>query len=264
MYFQEKRIGFSDIGPDYKIKLSKILDLYQNVTISQSEEQGIGVKYLKDRGAAWLLSSWQVVVERYPELDEQVLVGTAPYQFKGVLGMRNFVLKTKEGEVLSYANSMWSYVDINNMRLTRIPPDVAAMYKCEEPLEMDYAPRRIALPWEEKAENKPASERDNKGDTKDMPVQKVLEPIYATYYNIDSNNHVNNAQYIAMAEDIVPEGRRARQVRAEYRTSAVCGATLVPHLYDDREAGVHTLSLANEEDAPYVIVEFKDYDKTGN
>ena len=32
-------------------------------------------------------------------LGEKVRVGTAPYEFKGVMGMRNFVLETPDGEL---------------------------------------------------------------------------------------------------------------------------------------------------------------------
>ena len=49
-----------------------------------------------------MLSAWQICVNRYPHLSERIVIGTAPYDFKGFIGYRNFVMKTKEGEVLSY------------------------------------------------------------------------------------------------------------------------------------------------------------------
>jgi len=236
LYYNNRRVGFSEVGPDFKAKLTSILDYYQDICIAQSEELGIGAKALTNRGIGWVLSSWQVVVNRYPELYEEVIVGTAPYDFKGFLGSRNFILKTPDGEILSVANSIWSFIDIEKLTLTRIPEDVMGAYEKADKLEMDYAPRKIKLP-----------EGMSKG-----------EPIAAMYHNLDSNNHVNNAQYISMAEDVVPAGRRTRQMRAEYRASAHHGDLLIPYIHTTEDGSITTVSLANEEGSPYAIVEFSE------
>ena len=52
----------------------------------------------------------QIVVKRYPKMGESIISTTAPYGFKGFLGMRNFTLKTEEGESLSWANSIWTNI----------------------------------------------------------------------------------------------------------------------------------------------------------
>ena len=234
MHYIDKFVDFSEVRPDARIKLTKILDYYQDVVIRESASTSVGAKALRDRGICWVLSSWQVVVNRYPMMDEKVLVGTAPYEFKGFMGSRNFMMKTEEGEILSYANSLWSLVDIENMTLLRIPQDIIEAYVLEEKLDMEYAPRKIKLP--------------------DQMLQG--DPIIAAYHHIDINNHVNNAQYVAMAEDLAPEGRSARQVRVEYRASAQYGDAITPYTYADKENGIYTVSLANGEAKPYAIVEF--------
>lgn len=235
MYFEEQRVNFSDAGPDYKLKLTKMLDFFQDTCIAQSEQTSFGSKGLREMGYIWVLSSWQVVIERYPELNEKLLVGTGPYDFKGFMGSRNFCLKTEAGEVLAYANSIWSFIDIEKQTLARIPKEVEASYKLIEKLDMDYAPRKIALP-----------EGMSAGD-----------PIKVEYHHLDPNDHVNNAQYVAIAEDLVPEGRRCKQVRVEYRVSAHSDNVLYPYTHYDEETGIHVVSLADENQKPYVIVEFK-------
>lgn len=234
MYYNSRRVSFSDVGPDYEAKLTSILDYFQDVCIAQAEDAGVGAKALTDRGIGWVLSSWQVVVNRYPMLHEEIIAGTAPYEFKGFIGSRNFVLKTPEGEILAYANSIWSFIDIEKKMLTRIPQDVVDAYEKDEKLDMEYAPRKIKLPQ----------------------LMSKSEPFCAMYHNLDSNDHVNNAQYISMAEDLVPEGRRARQMRAEYRASARLGSIIVPFVSTSEDGNIITVSLANEEGEPYAIVEF--------
>lgn len=236
MFCVDKYVGFSDIAPDYGAKITKLIDYFQDTCIRQSEalNAGVGVKDLREKGMCWVLSSWQIVIDRYPTLDEHIMVCTAPYQFKGVMGSRNFWIQTESGETIVRANSIWSFVDIENMMLTKVPQYVADAYEPAEPIEMDYAPRKIKVPEE----------------------LTPLEPVKINYHNLDVNNHVNNAQYIALAEDAIPEGRRSKQIRAEYRNSAKAGDVIFPYINRDENGKLVTVVLADEEKKPYVIVEF--------
>ena len=234
MFYINKTVAFSEVGPDSKIKITDLTDYFQDVCTFQSDKLGVGMDPLKERGFGWVASSWQIVVSRYPRLGEKVRVGTAPYEFKGVMGMRNFVLETEDGERMAVANSIWSFVDIANMTLARIPADIAGAYDPEEKIDMDYAPRKIKIPEELAA----------------------LTPIEVKYHNLDSNDHVNNAQYISMAEDLAEAGRRARQIRVEYRASARRGDIIMPYVNENYTDGIITVVLSDQDMNPYVLVEF--------
>ena len=39
-------------------------------------------------------------------------------------------------------------------------------------------------------------------------------------HHLDTNHHVNNCQYICMAEDFLPEDFKVYQMRAEYKMQA--------------------------------------------
>ena len=60
--------------------------------------------------------------------------------------MRNFTLKTEDGELLSYANSIWTNIDTETGLPARLTDEDIRGYELDEKLEMDYAPRKIALP----------------------------------------------------------------------------------------------------------------------
>lgn len=53
---------------------------------------------LKARNRAWVLSSWQVVVDEYAKMGTEIKIMTVPYEFKGFMGMRNFVIEDTEGK----------------------------------------------------------------------------------------------------------------------------------------------------------------------
>ena len=110
-YSFEGRIRFSEIDHTKQITLPGIVNYFQDCSIFQSEDMGLGISYLKEQKRAWVLSSWQVVVERYPRLGEKIKVSTWATGFKGMFGERNFCMEDEDGVNVAYANSLWVYMD---------------------------------------------------------------------------------------------------------------------------------------------------------
>jgi medium-chain acyl-[acyl-carrier-protein] hydrolase len=72
---------------------------------------------------------------------------------------------------------------------------------------------------------------------------------------IDTNQHMNNAQYIRTALEYVPETFHIRQVRVEYKKAAVLHDQLHPFVYMDEQ--IIKILLGDQEAHPYAVVEFK-------
>lgn len=192
----------------------------------------MGVDYLKERHLVWVLSSWQIVVERYPGLCECVKIGTSPYEFRRFLGSRNFVMITESGEYLARANSLWSLLNTDTFKPADPPEEMLQKYTLFPRLEMDYAPRRITVP--------------EGGDNREAIVVKK--------HHLDTNNHVNNGQFVDMAMDFLPPDFAIKQMRAEYKKQALLDDVLRPYVAE--ENGRFVISLNDEADKPYAIVEF--------
>ena len=106
-------------------------------------------------------------------------------------------------------------------------------YKELEPqLEMNYKDRRIILP---------------KSDG------EVLEPIRVLRADIDYNKHVNNANYVRMAMELLPEDYVVSGLRVEYRVAAKLGEMLVPTIYKNDNVIIVSLSIGEDVSA---IIEF--------
>lgn len=238
MYYSfSGKIRYSETDSEGRLTLSSLLNYFQDCSTFQSEMLGVGVKYMKKNGMVWVLSSWQIVVERYPELCEEVQIGTMPYDFKGFLGSRNFFMKDEKGEYLAKANSLWSLLSTETMRPVAPPAGMLERYGKEPRLDMDYASRKIAVPG---------------GGMQG-------EPIVVKKHHLDTNHHVNNGQYVNMAMDCLPEGFGAeggiRQLRAEYKMQAFLNDVLYPYIV--RAEDTVTVSLRNGEGKPFVNVEFR-------
>ena len=232
MYSFTSNIRFSEVDSSKRLTLTSLINYFQDCTIFHSESLHAGFEYLEPQHKAWVLSSWQVIIHRLPTFGEKVFVGTWPYNFSSLSGDRNFVLQNEAGENLVVANSFWVFTDTQTGRPSRLDPDYVKLYPMESPLTMEYAPRKIALPeaYSEEA------------------------PFLVTKHHLDTNHHVNNAQYIRMAEDFLPPSFEVSEFRAEYKKSAKLQDEIHPLV--SVSENTCTIVLADAEHKPYTTVQF--------
>ena len=143
MYKINAKVRYSECGEDGNMKLASIINHFQDASSEHSESLGVGMDYLKAKKRAWILNSWQIVIERYPKVYEEIEVTTWPTGFRGVFGPRNFCMKTKDGEMLAYANTLWVYMDVERGMPTKPSEEEKEIYGVEPPLEMEYVSRKI-------------------------------------------------------------------------------------------------------------------------
>ena len=93
MYSFNERIRYSELGENGELSLVGLLNLFQDCSTFQSEDLGLGIKYLQGKKEAWWVNSWQIDISRLPGLAQKVEVGTFAYNFKSFYGYRNFFLK---------------------------------------------------------------------------------------------------------------------------------------------------------------------------
>ena len=209
MYRFDSRVSYSETDEQGRLSLTGILNYLQDCSTFQSEDLGIGIEYLNAHNRAWWVTSWQIVIDRAPVLGERIVISTWPYDFKGIYGYRNFAIQDLEGRYLVKANSIWFFYDTKNQRPVRAArEDVEGYGKPEERLDMKYAPRRISLPEE-------------------YEEQKA---IVVARHHLDTNHHVNNARYVEIARELLPEDTAVREIRVEYKKAAVLGDCIVPRV----------------------------------
>lgn len=233
IYEFDSRVRYSEIDHRGTMTLPALINYFQDSSTFHSEELGLGMGRLKVEKKAWVLSYWQVIVERYPKFGEEITVGTFATEFKGLYGNRNFYMKDSSGTRTACANSIWVFMDLEKGRPARPTAEHIDPYGTCQPLDMPYEGRKIALP--ERSE-----------DEEPFPVRK---------YHIDTNEHVNNCQYVQMALEMVPGDIRVRQLRVDYKKSAVLGDMIYPKLTAEQERTV--VELCDADGKPYAIVEFK-------
>lgn len=232
MYEFKSRVRYSEVGADGALTLNSVVNYFQDCTIFHSESVGLGMEHFDKHHQAWLLSAWQVVVEEYPKLGTDLTIATWSYGSKGFYGYRNFLMRGRQDEIYAYASSTWIFIDTLTGRPIRLTDEQMAGYPTEEPYPMDYAKRKIILP-----------------ETLEFREAISIQP-----HQIDTNQHVNNNEYIKMALESLDTSRKVREMRAEYKQAAVLGDNIYIGTGNREEWSV--VSLCNEEKKPYANVEF--------
>lgn len=233
MYTFDSRIRFSETDSEGKLTMASLINYFQDCSTFHSEDVGLGISYLKRNALVWVLSSWQIVVERYPNLGENVTIGTQPYDMKGFLGYRNFWMQDQSGRYLAKANTLWSLLNTETGKPGSIPQGMAEGYGIGEKLDMDYAPRKIVFPKD--------------GVNRDAIIVKK--------HHIDTNHHVNNQQFVDMAMSFLPDDFIVTQLRAEYKRQAFLDDILMPCVAE--EDGKVVVSMTDPAGMTYVVVEFQ-------
>ena len=208
MYTFDSRIRYSETDETGALSLLGVINYLQDCSTFQSEDIGLGVEYLEEKKRAWLLSSWRIVIDRYPVLGERIKIGTWATSSKGIYGYRDFVIMDLVGNYLVRAESIWFFCDTEKMVPVRVMPEDVAAYGNEEALDLGKAPRKILIPEE---------------------YEEGI-PVTIAAHHLDTNHHVNNAQYVDIAREAVPCTKMVKGIRADYKKAAVLGEVLVPRV----------------------------------
>ena len=265
MYTFQSRIRFSECDQNARLTPEALLNYFQDCSTFQSEDGQIGVDYLKEHHTAWVVSFWQIVMEKMPKLGENVTIATLPYELAGAIGKRNYYMEDEKKNRLAVANSIWCYLDLEKGFPIRVPEEMYGVYQLDTPLDMDRCPRKLKFPGTVKmgmTETKNAdvntTERNaakmNREEKKKSDV-KTADPVVIGLEHLDTNRHVNNGQYVRMALSIAEnEGmKNIREIRAEFLKQAVWGDTIYP-VYTENEGGFF-VSLNSEAGKPYTVVQ---------
>ena len=130
------------------------------------------------------------------------------------------------------ADSSWAYIDVKTGHPVKASEEERAAYPVEEKLDMKLLGRRIRIPEE----------------------RQEMGGFTFRQYHLDSNHHVNNAQYIRLSQEYIPADFQVQRLRAEYKRQAVLGDQIFPMVSKTEDS--YVVALCNEEKEPYAVVEF--------
>ncbi|MBR4719533.1 MAG: hypothetical protein IKP31_04730 [Lachnospiraceae bacterium] len=265
MYEFDSRVRYSELAEDKKLSLVSVINYFQDCCTFEAEEREVGLEYHDINHTAWMLINWHIKINRRPEFNENIRVKTWAIGFRHFLGERNFTIKNDEGELLVCAYSKWAYVNtLAGVPEKGIPKEEVDAYGAAEPLRADFRKDKIKLPEE----------------------MTSVELITVTAGNLDTNHHVNNAEYVGLAlsavssylnsvyknesfsgdvadnssekisadRDAEVSLSRVSEIRVEYKLQSVLGDVIYPFV-SVKDDNIYVV-LRNADGNPKLIAEF--------
>ena len=232
MYSLKYKVTTSTCDSEGRLKLYSALQMMQDCSEMWIDSEPGVKQYFAQQNMAQLLATRQVEIVRTPEYKEELTVTSTVYGMKPMFGFRNTFIYDAEGRPCYKTWSMGAFVDRQTGKLKRVDEATIASMTLEPQLEMNYKDRRIMLP---KTDGQP------------------LEPVKVLRADIDYNRHMNNANYVRVAMELLPEDFTVRGLRVEYRVAAKLGDVLIPTLYQVEGGKILSLSIGDDVSA---IVEF--------
>lgn len=214
MYSITSKVRYSECNLNSVLTIPALINYFQDCSTFHTESIGHGIEHCANNHFAWFVAAWQIEITRMPRFCESIEVSTYSYAGRPTMAHRNFVLSSTEGETLVQADSLWFPFDTQKGRPVRIPESENVLMVDELAVSLPPTRRKLKLVGEGREQ----------------------ASILVTEHHLDTNRHVNNGQYIAMANDIIlamDNAFKVGKLYVQYKNAAKLGDTIVPFLYEE-------------------------------
>lgn len=226
MYSFDARVRYSECDEKGRLGLVPMMNYLQDCSTFHCEEHGGGIRALGEQGFGWILAAWSIEIDRLPEFGEKIEVSTWCYEMKSLHALRNFRIQDEGGRPIVRADSQWLLYSLSENKVVRIPE--SQRFYLEDTPRLDMPPMQRKI--------RPEGEGTE------------ASPVLVSEQQLDTNRHVNNAQYVLMAVDALSElglGGNPARLAVQYRGMARLGDTVVPVVHARKDGAVVELKGAD-------------------
>ncbi|MGO2082823.1 acyl-[acyl-carrier-protein] thioesterase [Vagococcus sp.] len=180
-YSEKHIIPFYECDVTKRITLPSLLKLVVATSTSQSEVLGVSEKKVAEFGLGWIITHYEIDINRLPEQGETITIKTEAESYNKFFCYRNFWILDENGEELVYMQSVFALMDTQKRKITSVKKEIIAPFASEKI-------KTIKRPA-------PQAEFKESAATKNYVVR---------YFDLDANQHVNNAIYFIWLFDVLP------------------------------------------------------------
>jgi acyl-ACP thioesterase len=233
MFEIKRELGRSSVGVDSALSLDTMVDILQDCSIFHVDSMKHQKEYMQKNYIEIFYASRQVDIIRLPIYGESITAKTWIFESKRPYACRNTIILDKEEKVCIASFSIGAFVDTRTGKAVLMPKEFITKIPTEQKYPMQYLDRKIILPDIEPAEK---------------------EPIVVLKAYLDFNKHVNNAKYITIAQEYLPDESSCSRMRVEYKMPAKSKDIMIPQIYQIQNAVI--VDLCSIEGNSYATVEF--------
>lgn len=210
MYYQDYYIHTYEVDKDKRLKLSALLNYFQDAMVHNADSFGAGTDFYQSIGLLWVLIDYEIDIIELPLGKTTVTCGTLPYSFKRFFAFRKWEMRNKDNKLIAKAKGKFVLMDVNTKEIVAPKKDIISMFKYS--LEEAYA-----IPFS-----------NNKKLTSEV-VYNNRDTVKTSY--IDINVHMNNVYYMIVAHNNIPhellDEYFIQKIRITYKKESIIGEELV-------------------------------------
>lgn len=228
-----RTVKCSNIGSDGCLRNSTIVDFLQDCSIFHLDTHPVLAPFFEEQNCGMFLVSRQTDIIRKPKYGERVHLKTWTYDCRRMYGFRNTIIFDENEKPCAISYSTGAFMNLETARPMQIPKETLAKIKLNPAFEMEYTPRKIALP-----------------DTEPT----IFEQVKIKKYQLDMNNHTNNARYIDIADEYLPDDKKVGRIRCEYKKPAKYNDVITPKVYS--YSNNLSVDLQGDDGKSFCIIEY--------
>jgi len=160
-----------------------IANYLQEAAGQHADHLEIGVSDLLKHNWTWVLTRLKIDIQHFPAQQEVIKVLTYPIGFDKYFVYRNFILYNAQEEEIGRAQSTWAVMDVQARKMIGVPELISSITLPEE------------VPFVERL----------KGRVAKIKEARYQEDFKVRWFDLDTNNHTNNAYYLQWVLESLPE-----------------------------------------------------------
>lgn len=182
-FTEPHRIVYYEADDTGHLTMAMLINLLVLVSDDQSNELGMNTAFVNSLGVGWVVTQYHLQVTRRPQTGETVTLKTKATAYNRYFAYREYWILDEQGNQLAYAEGIWVTMSYATRKIATIPAELMTAYESEETKRLPRLPRPERL---------------------DETAPMLTKPYTVRYFDIDNNQHVNNAHYFDWLLDTLP------------------------------------------------------------
>ncbi|MDA5388280.1 MULTISPECIES: acyl-[acyl-carrier-protein] thioesterase [Loigolactobacillus] len=173
-YTEDHRVTYYEGDTKDQMTLAMLINVAILVSEHQNDALGIGNDYIHEFGAGWVVTQYSLEIKRMPRVDETVTFGTEATGFNKYFCYRDYWAQDAAGNRLATIHSIWVLMSYETRKMIAVIPEIVTKYETASVKGVKHFPRISRI---------------------DAGKEVATQNYRVRYFDIDGNQHVNNAHY---------------------------------------------------------------------